>query len=130
MLTTLGQIMNGQTPPCLETVALESDGSGDGTAVLGPFTGFLDSLFLDKGTLADTADVSITVARTGEAVAGRANLTADVVIRPRVTPHGITGVALSALTILEPVYLYNDYLNVVLDEAGDTKVGAISALIR
>lgn len=128
-VTTKGQIANLHKPPCLETVDISCDADGDGTAQLGPFTGFLDAIFFDKGTFADTADFSVTVARTAEAVAGRANLTADAVVRPRVTPHGITGVALDALTVLERPFLFNDYLNVVVAQGGASKAGAISALV-
>lgn len=127
--TTKGQIASFQDPPCMETVAISSDASGDGTASLGPFTGYLDSMFFDKDTLADTADFTVTVARTGEQVAGRANLTADANVRPRITPQGTDGVNLAALTVLERVFLFNDTLNVVVAQGGANKAGAVSALI-
>lgn len=129
MATTQGQIANNTTPPAYETVAISSDASGDGTAQLGPFTGYLDSLYVAKGTLADTADITVTVARTSEQVGAAANITASRVVRPRVTPHGIDGVALTALTILERPYLYNDYLNLVVAQGGASKAGSVSALV-
>lgn len=129
MATTQGQIANLSKPPCMETVDIVSDGSGDGSTTLGPFTGYLDSLFFDKGTFADTADFTVTVVRTGEAIAGRANLTADDVVRPRITPQGITGSDLAALTILERIFLFNDTLTVVVAQGGASKAGAVSALV-
>ena len=128
-VSSKGQIANLQKPPCAETVAISCDADGDGTASLGPFTGYLDSMFFDKGTFADTADFSVTVARTAEAVAGRTNLAADAVVRPRITPQGVTGANLTALTILEPVFLFNDTLNVVVAQGGATKTGAITAIV-
>ena len=50
--TTQGQKANLAKAPCMETVAISCDASGDGSAVLGPFTGYLDSLFFNKDTFA------------------------------------------------------------------------------
>lgn len=127
--TTQGQKANLAKAPCMETVAISCNASGDGSAVLGPFTGYLDSLFFNKDTFADTADFTVTVTRTGEAVAGRPNLTVDYVVRPRITPQGITGTDLAALTVLERVFLYNDTLTVVVAQGGVSKAGEVTAII-
>lgn len=129
MATTQGQIANLQKPPCMEVKDISCDASGDGSVVMGPFTGFLDSLFFAKGTFADTADFTATVTRTGEAVAGTSNLTASKVVRSRITPQGKTGTDLAALTILERPFLFNDTLTVVVAQGGVSKAGTVSATI-
>jgi hypothetical protein len=129
-MPTMGQKANFEKPPCMQTVAIASDADGNGVATMGPFTGFLDSVHFAKGDLADTADFTITVARTAQAVAGAVNLTASKTVRPRITPQGVTGADLTALTFLEPVYLFNDTLNVALAEGGVSKSGTVTALIR
>lgn len=129
MATTQGQIANLSKPPCMEVKDISCNASGDGSVVMGPFTGFLDSLFVAKGTFADTADFTATITRTGEAVAGTPNLTASKTVRCRVTPQGKTGTDLAALTVLERPFLFNDTLTVVVAQGGASKAGAISATI-
>lgn len=114
--------------PAFQSETISSDASGDGSVVLGPFTGFLDAIVVTKGTLADTADLTVTVTRTSEQVGAAANVTASRVVRPRVTPHGIDGVALTALTVLERPFLHNDTLTVVVAQGGASKSGTIGIL--
>lgn len=128
MATTQGQIGNLQKPPCSESVSLTTNGSGAATGTLGPFTGFLDTLIVTKGTLDDTADLTVTISETSEQVGGAANITASRVVRPRVTPHGIDGVALAALTILERPFLFNQSLTLTVSQGGNTKTGTVAAI--
>ena len=127
--TTQGQIALLQKPPAMAVETISCNGSGDGTLVMGPFTGFLDSLFFAKGTFDDTADFTVTNTRTGEAIAGTPNLTASRVVRPRITPQGKTGTDLAALTVLERPFLFNDTITVVVAQGGASKTGTVSATI-
>lgn len=132
MTTTYRELGNHSVAPCAEKATLDVDASGDLETFLGPFTGILDSLILDIGSLATstTTDITVTIEETGEQVFADTNITADAVIRPRVIPQGTDGAELDALKLAEAFYLVNDRLKVVVDEGGNEASGALTALIK
>ena len=122
---------NHDHAPAAESASIVTSAGGAATVYIGPFTGTLESLVYAPGTIATGADVVCTLETSGEAIWTETNLgTSTIVRRPRVTPHGITGVALAALTVLEAPYLVNDRIKVVIAQGGATKTGGVEALIK
>lgn len=66
--------------------------SGDASdQKVGPLNGLIHSIYADNGTLAATADITITEAETGAPVLTITNLAADLRYQPRDDVHSIVG---------------------------------------
>jgi hypothetical protein len=113
-------------------IDVRSDGSAAATAYFPRAIGRLHSIrYAKHGTnpYADTVDFTITNETTGQGIWTQINQTASVTKFPRFLPDNLVGVALSALTVAEPVLLNNERIKVVLAQAGNEKDGSFEAVI-
>ena len=109
-----------------------TDGSGAATAYFPKCTGFLHSIrYIKDGTTpyADTVDFTITNETTLQGIWTQINQTASVTKFPRFLANDLAGVALSALTVAERVFLNNERIKVVLASGGAAKTGSFEVVI-
>lgn len=113
------------------TLTTAADGSATGYIVV-PY-GRVASLHYVKTDFADGVDFAITVEATGEGLWTEANVNAAKSVYPRAAVHDVAGVAAllaaGGEAIVEPVFMAQDRIKVVIAQGGDTKTGEIIAVI-
>lgn len=113
-------------------ISLLTDGSQNALAYSPVVTGRVLGIAYVKTDFADTADITITVEGTGEAILTLTNQTASGKFYPRAQVHGPTGVALTlegTEPLVEPIVVAKDRIKVAVAEGGAAKTGAIHVII-
>ena len=108
-------------------IVLTCDGSGDCTAYLAAKTGRVLTLRFDMNTLAATADFVVSNAETGEVILTE-SIAADAFRRPRTVTQNAAGAAAnyaSSYPVLEPCYLANQRVKVVVAQGGALGAGVL-----
>ena len=75
------------------SLPISTDGAGDADVQTGGVVGLLHAVYVENGTLAATADITITDAATGHALLTLTDVAADALYMPRGATHGTTGAA-------------------------------------
>lgn len=116
-----------------ESVTITTDASGDGTGYIPVPHGRVMSLHYVKSDFADTVDFAVTAEATGEAIWSQSNVIASASKYPRAAVHDVLGAAAlladAGEAIVEPIFLANDRIKIVVAEGGDTKSGTFVAVI-
>ena len=110
------------------TVVSAADGSA--TEYIGPLYGLLDTLIYTKTDYADTVDFTITKESTAEGVWAESNVTASDLTRPRVITQDLVDADSTTLVVREPILFAGERIKIVLAQAGATKTGKFTALLR
>jgi len=117
----------------IDTVAVETDSSGDATVYSGrTFNGKLVAIDYAKTDFADTADFTITSEETGQTLWTQANVTASATKYPLTQACSTAGVAATldgTRALLVPIALVNERISVVVAQGGDTKTGEFSFVV-
>lgn len=116
-----------------KSVTITTDGSGDGTGYISVPHGRVMSLHYVKTDYADGVDFTVTAEATGEAIWSQSNVNAAASVYPRVAVHDVLGAAAlfaaAGEAIVEPIFLANDRIKIVVASGGDTKTGEFVAVI-
>jgi hypothetical protein len=116
-----------------KSVTITTDAEGDGTGYISVPHGRVMAIHYVKIDYENTVDFAITAEATGEAIWSQSNVTASVVKRPRAAVHDVLGAAAlfgsGGTAIVEPIFLANDRIKIVIDEGGATKSGTFIAVI-
>lgn len=110
------------------TVALTSDGSGNGTAYSPYISGYLESIQYLKTDYTDGVDFTITAEATGETLWTESNVNAAVIKYPRAATHSTAGVASlyasAGTAVTDKIALGRDRVKIIIASAGATKAGS------
>lgn len=111
-----------------DNTQITTDGSGDATVYIGSrILGFLVSIKYSPGTIATTADLTITGETSGVPILTVTNAgTSDVVYYPRALPNAVAD-ASAGTASNELIPLVNERIQVVVAQGGDTNTGTIEA---
>ena len=71
--------------------------------------------------LASTADLTITLDRTGESIWAESNITAGKTVRPKRAGASASGVTATGAALTEDVFLKDDRIKVAIAQGGNTK---------
>lgn len=116
-----------------KSVTITTDGSGDGTGYISVPHGRVMSLHYVKTDYADGVDFTVTAEATGEAIWSQSNVNAAASVYPRVAVHDVLGAAAlfaaAGEAIVEPIFMVNDRIKIVVASGGDTKTGEFVAVI-
>ncbi len=119
-----------------KSVTVAVDASGDATAYISVPNGRVMSIhYVKDGTTpyADGVDFTITVEQTGEGIWTESNVNLAASKYPRVGVHDVIGgVALrvaAGLPLVEPIYMAEDRIKIVIAQGGVSKTGKFIAII-
>lgn len=117
-----------------KSVTIVTDGSGDAIGYIDILIGGrVMSLHYVKTDYTNGVDFVITVEETGEGLWQEDSVDNAKSVYPRAGVHDIVGaVALrvaAGLPLVEPIYLANDRIKIVIANGGNTKTGKIIAII-
>jgi hypothetical protein len=107
-----------------------TDASGDFSVDV-TLQGLVKGIGLVIGTLANTADLTITDKLTGAAIFSKSNVSANALYQPKAIPVGVTGTALNTagdVAYESPACLRT--MHIVVAQGGDTKTGTLYVLIE
>lgn len=108
------------------TVAIVTNGSGDGTGYTNYFSGLISSVQYVKTNFADGVDFTITLDATGETIWADTDVNASEVVRPRAATHTTAGVAAlyaASGAVNDHIAAGRDRVKIVVGSGGDTKTG-------
>lgn len=109
-------------------LAITTAADGTATAYTPKVSGWVDRVIVDKGTLADTADVTITDDQDpAMPVVTISNVTADVVAQPRRLVQDAAGADITGA--YSYVYVHNARIKVAVAAGGDAKTGTVKILV-
>jgi hypothetical protein len=115
------------------SVIIEVNADGAGTGYLPVASGRVMSLHYTKDDYADGVDVVVTAEATGEAILSKDNVNASAHFYPRAGVQDILGApalfAAAGQAIVEPVFLANDRIKIVVSSGGVSKSGTFTAVI-
>lgn len=122
----------------LETFSSEvtSNGSGVGSATVGPITGRLVSIgYVADGTApyANTVDFTITTLNTLQTLWSESNIAGSKQVSPGQATHTNAGVAATydgTRPVLAPYYLRNDRVQIAIAQAGAAKKGRFVIVVE
>lgn len=101
---------------------------GGVTDYIGPVRGEVTFITYATGTLASTADVTITLEDSGQGVWTESNISVGDKRFPRVAANLTDG---SASTLTEvPIYAADERIKIVVAQGGNTKSGTFKAVVR
>lgn len=115
-----------------QDVTLTTDGSGDCTASSTVLTGQVLGIVFDVGTLANTADVTVTATSTSEPIITVTNLAASGAYYPRTQLHSTAAAGLTldgTRTMVGPVCVADDRIRFVVAQGGASKTGTATLII-
>ncbi len=116
-----------------KSVTIITDGSGDATGFIDVLNGRVMSLHYVKTDFTDGVDFTITAEATGEGIWTESNVDLAASVYPRVGVHDVLGAAAlrvaAGLPLVEPIYMANDRIKIVIANGGATKTGKIIAII-
>lgn len=116
-----------------QSVEVETDGDGDATAYLGPFTGQLINIVYTKDDYAAGVDFSVTAEQSGLELWVQNDVNASAVVSPRQPLHSQAGVGLVYTTdnkpVCGPIYLAQERIKIVVADGGATKAGTFTAIV-
>lgn len=108
------------------TVPIATDGSGNFTTVsegVNERVGLLHAVYITKGTLADTAVVTLTDLATGQAILTSPAVTASVLYQPRLPTHTAAGVVVSGV-VDRPAIAFGGF-SIAVATGGNSKAGSV-----
>ncbi len=115
------------------TIALATSAGGAATAFSGRVTGRILAVIYTAVDFDATADITITLEETGEAILTLTNQAASGVFYPRVPTHDETGAAAlyaaAGTNVRDAVAAANDRVKVVVAQGGATKTGTIVIVV-
>lgn len=115
------------------SVTAAVDGAGDGTFYVPVTYGAIMMIQYVKTDYADGVDFTITVDSTGEALWAELNVNAAKIVYPRADVQDLVGAdALYAATFnrVEPVYMVNDRVKIVVANGGVSKTGSFTVVVK
>ena len=113
--------------PIRHTVDITTATGGAGTGYLGPCRGVINSIGYATGTLATSADLTITMETSKQAVLTAADVAVGTQFRPVAAGTTTTGAA-SSLTEV-PIYAADERVKIVIAQGGNTKTGTFYAVV-
>lgn len=115
------------------SVTITTDASGDGTGYISVPHGRVMSLHYVKVDFADGVDFTVTADATGEAIWSQSNVNAAASVYPRAAVNDVLGAAAlfasGGTGIVEPIFLANDRIKIVVGSGGNVKSGTFIAVI-
>jgi hypothetical protein len=116
-----------------KSVTIIVDADGNGTGYIPVMQGRVMSLHYTKTDYADGVDVVVTAEATGEAVLSKDNVNASAHFYPRAAVHDVLGApalfAAAGQAIVEPVFLANDRIKIIVSSGGVSTSGTFTAVI-
>jgi hypothetical protein len=112
------------------TVAAQTATGGGATVFSPPVTGRLASIIYTKdadNAFASTADFTVTVEETGEAVWAESNVNASKTVDPVRLAASTSGVAVSG--VYGGIHVHNDRVKIVVAQGGNTRVGTFHVVV-
>lgn len=100
-----------------------TDSSGDGSASIGPFQGYLEKIIYTKTDFADTVDFTITDS-DGQGLWTESNVTADKIVKPALLVQDDVGA--NRTSSRRP--FIDGSVSVVVAQGGDTKTGTFTVV--
>jgi hypothetical protein len=115
------------------SVIIEVNADGAGTGYLPVASGRVMSLHYTKDDYANGVDVVVTAEATGEAILSKDNVNASAHFYPRAAVQDVLGAAalfaVAGQAIVEPVFLANDRIKIVVSSGGVSTSGTFTAVI-
>jgi hypothetical protein len=115
------------------SIVITVDASGDGIGYIPVMQGRVMSLHYTKTDYADGVDVVVTAEATGEAILSKDNVNASAHFYPRAAAQDVLGAAAlfaaGGQAIVEPVFLANDRIKIVVSNGGVSTSGIFTAVI-
>jgi len=111
----------------LHSVDITTATGGGATGYIGPVRGIVQFITYATGTLASTADVTITLEDSGQNLWTESNVTVADQRHPRTAADLEDGSA-STLTEL-PIYAADERIKIVLAQGGNTKAATFKAVV-
>lgn len=115
-----------------QDISLATDGSGDCTAASTVVTGRIHGIVFNAGTLANTADITVTAIATSEPILVVTNLSTSAPYYPRVQVHDETGAGATldgTRKMREAVCVANDRIRFVVAQGGASKTGTATLIV-
>jgi hypothetical protein len=117
-------------------VAVTANTGGIGTGYTPVVTGAVSQIRYVADATApyeNTADFTITVEATGEAVWSASDVAANTTVAPRQSTHNTAGTealyAASGVPVLAPILVAHDRIKIEIAEAGNTTTGTFHVVI-